>query len=842
MPKTFATMLPWFLACLCGAGTLVPAYAAESVLLQDVPAQEPADIQEPIVEDIVILGADGREAEILASISQKVGEPLNQIRLTRSQEWLWKYKRIRVDQAIIEPGFEEGSVILTLEVTPLKTWRRAVFLGMEEFERAELELWAGLYGQSLDPNSVEVVRQRLLTRYREEGYAHVEISREEGAEDEIVFRIDEGPEVTIEDVIFLGNEAIDGGAWYNPGLDIYENLKGTTGGIFAGSPYSPLRVQEDVNAIASLFRDYGFLEVQVDSSVEFEGRKRDSAIVTYTIQEGPLYRIRNVSVRSRNGQPLRFPVEELEAEMRLVAGDPYEKSRVDRDRSSLLQYYAGYGYPSSARVQRMRGGPQVDFLSIGGTRSAEPDALIDPNEPVVDLVFLVSEGKPRRLRNVVIRGNRRTQDRVIRREIQAEPGNLVHEDDAARSARRLNGLGYFRDANRQPYVNWFWQDIGDPELLDLVFEVQDIGSNNRIRFGGSWNSDNGPALLIDLTKTNFDITDTPSSFGSTLAEIWNGTAFTGAGQTLNLSLRPGTVFSSFALSFTEPDLLAEHIDRLSLNVSARKNLRLFPTHDEERTQFGFTLGRRFGRYFTVFMGPETQKVKLDDIDPGAPTDLTRWAGSNTLNTLTLGARYNTVEDPFSPVDGGNYGFFLNQSGTFMGGDWDYLKATLSTETYFPLWRDNLNRPWTLGLTSRFRKAFVDDDLGNLPYPEKFYLGGQSSVRGFNFRGIGEDPNGFAVGGDVSWNASLEMRFPLVSTRQRGLVDEFEIVRGGLFIDAGSLGNSFNDLQSTRVSAGVALRMRFAALPNAPLSLDFAWPLEDEPGDDTRVFSFTIGNF
>lgn len=835
MPRNLTYLLPWFLVCLCGIGS-------QAVAAQDAPNPETTAEQQAVIEEIVILGAAGREAEVLASISQKAGDPFNATRLTRSQQWLWKYKRIRVDRVDIEPGFAADSVILTLHVTPLQTWRRAVFLGNEEFERSELELWAGLFGQSLDTQSVEVVRHRLLTRYREEGYAHVKIQRADGAEDEVVFRIEEGPEVTVEEVIFIGNDAIKGGAWYTPGLDIYENLKSSTGGIFAGAPYSPLRIKEDVNAIANLFRDYGYLEVAVSSDVTFEGSEDDSAIITYTIVQGPLYTVRDVVIRSADGEDLRFTLEELEAQLKLKPGDPFEKSRVDRDRAALQKHYSGFGYPSAARVHRMRGGPQVDFLSIGGTRSASPDALVDPEEPYVDLVFVIAEGKPRRLRNVVIRGNRRTQDRVIRREIQAEPGDLVHEDDAARSARRLNGLGYFRDENRQPYVNWFWQDIGDPDLLDLVFEVQDIGSNNRIRFGGSWNSDNGPALLIDLTKTNFDISDTPSSFGSTLAEIWNGTAFTGAGQTLNLSLRPGTVFSSFALSFTEPDLLAEHIDRLSLNVSARKNLRLFPTHDEERTQFGFTLGRRFGRYFTVFFGPETQDVKLDDIDPGAPADLLRYAGSNTLNTLTLGARYNTVEDPFSPIDGGNYALFLNQSGAFMGGDWDFLKATLSTETYFPLWRDSLNRPWTLGLSGRFRKAFVDDDLGNLPYPEKFYLGGQSSVRGFNFRGIGEDANGFAVGGDVSWNASLEMRFPVVSTRQRGLVDEFEIVRGGLFLDAGSFGESFNNLEATRVSAGVALRMRFAALPNAPLSLDFAWPLQDEPGDDTRVFSFTIGNF
>ncbi len=794
-----------------------------------------------VVEEIRIEGAPGREQEILAAIQQQVGMPLDKLGLTKSQQWLWKYKRVRVDEVEQLEGSAEGKVILVFHVSPQQTWRRVLFEGNEAFERSELELWGGLFGQSLDASSAEVVMQRILDRYHEEGYAHAKISRRQGKEDEIVLHIEEGPEVTVEKIEFEGNTAIKGGAWYTPGLDIYENLKTTTGGIFAGGPYSPLKIQEDANAIAGLYRDYGYLEVQVSHEVHFEGDDEDEAAVTYHIQEGPLYKVRQVRIEAADGETLRFPMEELEGLLKLQPGDPYEKSRVDRDRLALQRHYAGFGYPSLARVHQIPGSHQ-EYLAIGGTGGSSPDVLVDSEEPVVDLVFVISEGKPRRLRDVVIRGNRRTQDRVIRREIQSEPGHLLSEDDAMRSYRRLIGLGYFRDENRQPYVNWFWQDIGDPELMDLVFEVKDVGSNNRLRFGGSWNSDNGPALLIDLTKTNFDIADTPSSFGRTLAEIWNGTAFTGAGQTLTLSLRPGTIFSSYALSFTEPDLLAEHINRLSLNVSGRKNLRYFSTHDEERTQVGFTLGRRFGRYFTIFAGPEAQTVRLDSIDLGAPSDLLRFQGGNQLNTLTVGMRFNTVEDPFSPVDGGNYSLFLAQSGRFMGGDWDYLKATLKGETYIPIWTDSLNRPWTLGLTTRVRKAWVSSDLGSLPYPEKFFLGGQSNIRGFNYRGVGEDPNGFGTGGDVSWDGSVELRFPLVSTRQRGMVDEFEMVRGGIFVDAGSFGPNFGNLVPTRIAVGFAMRMRFAAMPGAPLSLDFAWPLQSEDGDDTRTFSFTIGNF
>jgi outer membrane protein insertion porin family len=137
---------------------------------------------------------------------------------------------------------------------------------------------------------------------------------------------------------------------------------------------------------------------------------------------------------------------------------------------------------------------------------------------------------------------------------------------------------------------------------------------------------------------------------------------------------------------------------------------------------------------------------------------------------------------------------------------------------------------------------VSGGLDELPYTERFYLGGHTSVRGFQFRGIGEDGNGFPRGGDVAWDASVEMRFPLLSTRQRGLIDEFEMIRGGLFIDMGSYGDAWDTLTPTRAAVGFGIRMRFPAMPTAPLSLDFGWPIRSLEGDDERVFSFTLGNF
>jgi outer membrane protein insertion porin family len=741
-------------------------------------------------------------------------------------------------------GATSDAVILTLRVEVMPSWRRAVFTGYDVYDREELEMWAGLVGQPVDRGAVSTIIQRIEERYHEDGYAKVKIEADyRYDDDEVRFVITEGPKVTVSELEFIGNESIVGGNWWTLGLDIRESLNNKPGALFlSDSAYSEARLREDENGILKLYADYGFLEAQVSHEVEYIAE--DEVKVSYFIEEGPLYRVRSVSIVSSSGEELRFPIEELQGEIGLKAGDPYELARIRSDVFALQKFYGARGYPSSARVKAERLRFQADYFRIQDplTRRTGPVITIDEDEALVDVRFEVHEGLPKRVRDIVIRGNARTEDRVVRREVQTEPGDLAIEEDALRTYRRLIGLGYFRDRNRVPYVAWHWQDIGDQELVDLVFEVKDESTNNRLRFGGSFSSENGPAILIELQKQNFDLTDLPTSWGGALGQIWDGSAFTGAGQSLNLSLQPGSRYSTYSLAFTEPDLLREHIDRLSLTVFGRKTVRLLSTYEEERNNAGFRVGRRFGRYFTVFAGPEWGAVKVSDVDPLAPQDLIDQEGKNDLNTFTAGVRFNTVEDPFSPVDGGDLGLTLAQTGGFMGGTWDFIKGEVRMSNYLPLWQDSRGRHWVLATRGRASQAWVGDDMSSLPYTERFYIGGHSTVRGFQYRGIGEDANGFANGGDVSWTGSVEVRFPVLSSRQRGQLDEFEMIRGGLFLDMGSYGQEWDLLTPTRASVGFGIRMRFPAMPTAPLSLDFGWPIRSVDGDDERVFSFTFGNF
>jgi len=346
--------------------------------------------------------------------------------------------------------------------------------------------------------------------------------------------------------------------------------------------------------------------------------------------------------------------------------------------------------------------------------------------------------------------------------------------------------------------------------------------------------------MFNLTKSNVDMFDGSDSFIDIFTDLQDGMAFHGAGQSLRVSAQPGSRYSSYSTSFTEPDLLREHIDRLGLNISVSKNLRYQRSHEEERTFSGMTFSRRFGRDFSVFGGPTFGRVVLGDFAPGAPEAVTNFLGSNSYTTLMFGARRNTVLDPFSPVDGSMVSMSVEQTGGFLGGDWDYTKSSLKMAKHFDLWEDAESHRWVLSLKGAAQKAWLQGGMAMLPYSESFFQGGYRTLRGFAFRGTNRDANGFAAPGSAAWNASIELGFPMFATRSRQEASMLENIRGSAFVDFGAVGSDFGELTSTRVSAGVALQVRMPFMAELPISLIFAKPLRFEDSDQTATFQLQMG--
>jgi outer membrane protein insertion porin family len=818
-----------------------PSWAAMPLPQADG-VQEPAETgqkqeQQSIIAEIELLGAGDREQQIRGALSLRVGQAYNQDLWLRDVQFLWSRMRVRLEALDVLLLDKEGSrVKLIISCVPMEAFRRVLFLGHEEsvLSRDELLLATGLTGaQSIDRSALPRIQSDIVRAFQGKGYHFVEVSAEVVEEkDEVIFYVEQGNKVRVGDLVFVGNEAIEADKLV--GTDLEGTVDSGTGWfIFPGSVYiAESTARNDVVALERLYHEYGYLEAKVWLKEREFYNDNSRVRLTYEVEEGPLFTINSVDVQPMHGDSeLVYDRNELLELLQSESGMPLETVRIDRDAAAIRRYYGGKGHTAASQGATASDGT---FFSIRTER-----LLAEGNK--FDIIYRIHEGKPKHIRDVLIYGNDYTQDRVIRREIESEPGDLADSSLAAVAHRRLLGSGYYLDSvSGQPYVDYRFLPTPDPDLVDLRFDVREGAGTGNMLFGGGISSNNGPFLSVNLQKANFDITDTPSSLGSAFSEILDGEAFTGGGQTLQLFLAPGSEFSTYKLSFFEPDLLDEHVSRLGFRTDLYKTYRYLRTHQEQRTGAGFTFSRRFGRYFSLFAGPRWEKIGVSDIGsnvtPGIGLDngYEQWK-----HTMIAGTSYNTVKDRFSPVDSWKTRLELRQNGEFMGGDMEYFEADLSFGKYFGIWEDTLGRDWTLALEGRARKAWSD---GPVPYSERYWMGGTSTVRGFDYRGIGRTNEGFSLGGEAALNGSMELRFPIASARVREEIAEFQWVRGAFFVDAGTYGNDFGDLEPMRVSAGFGIRIRLPMMPQFPIALDFGWPLADENNDDDRVFHLNFGEF
>ncbi len=816
------------------------------LLLAITPANLPATadcFQEQAVdtiEEVVLNGAGDREQEIRMAMRIRVGRRFLFEDLRRDQSFLWQRMRVRVNdtRTFLLPS---GGVRVEFDVTVLPSVKRVVFVGNDEYERSELLAAINLSGQVVDQGRIPVLLQELEDFYHDEAFRHVSLEAKIDEEiGQLSILINEGAKVRIDEIKFTGNSAFPSSSALGMGTSVSSAMTAGDGVLFfPGSHYKRGLIDQDLIAIEAFYRDFGYLDARAWLEEESYSEDGDNVALNIGIYEGPQYIVRSVSFRSTGDGDLQFSDDELMEIITLRAGQTYEAARFAVDESLLRKHYGRMGHPAIARAI---GENTSSFFSMGG-RDRKPQIVVDEESSEIDIVYLIQEGRPMRVRDVLVTGNVHTRDRVIRREISLEPGDLADGYEATRSWRRLQGKSWFRDEmSGHPYVDWRFIETERPDWVDLRFDVGDMATTGQFLFGGGINTNTGPFLSVTLNKSNFDMFNLPSSWGNAFSEIIDGTAFVGGGQNLSLRAAPGTEYSTYSLSFTEPDLLNDHINRLSFNFNGFNTMLRLLTHDERRTGGRIRFGRHFGRDFSLTFGPESQLVSVIDPSSNAPSMVIADEGQFSMSGFHVGASYNTIADAFSPVDGARIALNHRMIGGVFGGDMEFGSTDLRLEKHFPLFNDSRGRPWVFGAHGRLRIANESGSYGRMPYSERFFLGGQGTLRGFSYRGVGDRENGFALGGEAAWNSSLELRFPVVSTKVRGAVDEMEYVRGALWVDMGGVGESIDNFGATRISAGVGVRVRIPFMPQLPLALDFGWPVQSLDGDQEEVFAFQMGKF
>ena len=353
-----------------------------------------------------------------------------------------------------------------------------------------------------------------------------------------------------------------------------------------------------------------------------------------------------------------------------------------------------------------------------------------------------------------------------------------------------------------------------PGFVDLDIDVTE-GRTGRLMFGAGVNSNNGLVGSAVLQEDNFDIMRPPRSW----ADIVNGYAWRGAGQSFRLEAQPGNQVSRYVVSWNDPFFMRTDFN---VGVSGFYFNRFYNDWTEDRLGGRISVGKLINEYWSGSIALRLEDVDIRSVAAGAPTDLTSVKGKNFLSTVSATLSNDTRDNAFIP----SQGHFLEGTFEQAFGEFNYPRVELSASQYFTV-RERADGFGKHIVQLYGSMAWSGNDT---PIFERYYAGGYSSFRGFAFRGVSPIKSGISVGGNWMALGTAEYMLPLTANDQ---------IRAVAFTDFGTVQQDVG-FEDFRVSAGFGFRLVIPAMGPAPIAFDFAWPIMDQKTDTRRMFSFYVG--
>ena len=566
---------------------------AMPLVAQDEPEQQ---FEGQIIRHITIEGLTrSAEPELLAQLTIRIGTRYSTEKLREEIGRLYRTGRFfRIlptkvetygDGVWVRIRVKEKPRVRQLRFVAVDTESREPSLGTKSMEEAISTRTRG----ELTLFTLKLDAENIAQLYRDEGYVFVSV--EHAVEDvsggvRVSFLISEGPRVRIQNIFFEGNRTIPEGT--------LESLIATKEqdfffGLFNPGYYDGDELKQDLQKIESYHRSVGYFDVQAAvTGLKFYDGNRQLDI-RIRIEEGPRYTFEGYEF---DGNVI-FPDSVLRQLVHEKPGIHFSSQLVEQDRKEILRYYNDRAY-IDARV--------------------DPKPVYSEDREVVTIRFDIQEGHEITVEQVLVQGNFQTQDRVIRRELEFFPGEKVSGAKLEKSRSNLARLGFFRD------IRFDFAPGSDNDLRNVLVNVEEQPTG-RLLIGFGLTSGFGVIGNFAITKQNFDITDYPDS----IYDIPD--SFTGAGQTLNIVLQPGTQRSLYQFSFTEPYLFET---RNSLTLRARSISILRRDYDEGRISFTPTIAHAFDfdRDLVLSVGARIEEVEIDRVEFDAPPDAFAAAGED----------------------------------------------------------------------------------------------------------------------------------------------------------------------------------------------------------------------
>ena len=727
---------------------------------------------------------------VLAHTSQRVGQALDNRAVSRDTKALLDLGHFANVSITAEP-LDDGIKLIYSLRKRLRLMAPPRVVGVDHLSESKVRKLLDLHEEDpVDDQVLGVRSQAVLDEYRKSYFPGAEVTwaiDETGCPEgyaQVTVTVRENRRSSVARIIYVGNDTVPDAelrgtmqqrAWYNPMR------------WFGRTAYDRADLEMGILGVRDIYLSRGYLDVSVEMA-EPDYDAEGNLIVTIIIKEGRPYRFGQVSL---HGVTI-FPRGELFRLITARTGQTASSLAISGSVNALRDYYGSRGYIQT----RVRVGRDAD-----------------PATGIVDTRFDLVEGRLTKIRNIDIRGNTTTQDKVIRRELRVYPGDIYNEVDVRKSELVVRNLGFFSQVSSHP------EPTDQDDEKNLVMDVEEKRTGTFL-IGAGFSSIDRMIGFVEISQGNFDISGWP---------------FTGAGQKLKLRAQLGSTRKNYELSFVEPWFLDR---RLSLGLDLYRTDYDYDEFDIERTGAGIRLSRKLPGPNRVSLQYLVEKYLLEDfgdldtyVDVETEEDVLFERQDNLKSQLRLTLTHDTRNHSFVPTAGRRVSVFGRMAGGPLGLDTDVFGMGIRAKQYVPLWYGHV-----LSVFGRYETVDEYGDTGELPIAERLFIGGGRTLRGYDYRDVGpkarpepDDGSHRPYGGRSLGMASLEYTVPVVQG-----------IRFAGFFDIGNVWRDSYDLDLSNLASSAGVGIRFD-LPGFPIRIDRAWTIDkDNEITDEEHWVFWIG--
>jgi len=767
--------------------------------------------QEGVVKEIVVFGNERVDQEIiLQEIKSKAGDPFSQEKVREDIKAIYRLGYFQDVQ--VDVSETEGEIILTFAVIEKPFVANIIISGNLKLSGEDIEEVIEVKRDSvLDMGKVRSSVTEIKKLYTSKRYFGSEVDYrvelQEGNRAVIHFDIVEGVKGYLTKIAFEGNEVF-GSRKLRSVMKTKE--KGWIWWLTKSGRLDTDLLEVDISRIRSLYHDNGYVQVRVSEPEITLSKNKKSIQISIGIEEGDRYSLGSLDIQG----DILTTKEELLKGLKSRVEKVYRSSLVQRDLLWLTDQYADEGYA---------------YVDVA------PLTMLDHEKKLVHLTYKIEKGILAYINRIEIAGNTKTRDKVIRRELKIIEGDLFSSTRVRKSRERVMRSGYFKGVDFAPSPTER-RDLID---LDIRVEEQQMG---RLSFGAGYSNEFGVVGTVGLSHGNLF----------------------GRGYRASVSAEVGEGVRDFSVAFTDPRFLDT---QFSLGFDVANETYEYSTYDADVLGGGITIGREITDTIRVDLGYRFERVKIYNIyhTDGVPDTVPpvtyppaipptgyqegdyiyeEWLrGATSTSKVTLTITRNTIDNPYSPTKGSQ--IWVSGSIAGLGGDNYFYSVKGGASWFYPIVGDLVvNLRGNIGFIRGYNNVEV-------PLPEKFFVGGIKTVRGFEYGYAGPveqdkertwDDDGNVATAEVPYTTiggepigalnmvafSTEFLYPL--SKAIGL-------RAAAFYDIGKGFDSWNDITPLRHAVGVGIRWYS---PFGPIRIDWGYNLDQKPREKSNVWDFSMG--